>query len=100
MPYILINKLKKLMDKDFPSQLDTNNPVLGKIPTDLSDDVLDLIDDISDTAHQLFGPRIQPVTQQVRTMEENGFQIKGERVVNGTWFSGCIVTPKGHIVYM
>ena len=100
MPYILINKLKKLMDKDFPSQLETTNPVLGKIPTNLSDDVLDAIDEISDTAQQLFGPRIQPTTQQVRTMEENGFYIKGDRVVNGTWFSGRIITPKGHILYM
>lgn len=99
MPYILINKLKKLMAEDFPSQLDTSNPVLGKPPTQLDDDVLDLIDEISDTAQQLFGARIQPNPHQIRTMEENGFSVIGDKVDSGTWFSGRIVTPKGHITY-
>jgi len=99
MPYILINKLKKLMDHDFPSQLDTDNPVLGKPPTQLDDHVLDMVDDISDTARQLFGPRIQPNAHQMRMMEENGFAIIGDKITSGTWFSGRIVTPRGHIVY-
>lgn len=100
MPYILINKLKALMQKDFASQLHTEQPYLGKPPTQLDDAVLDELDAIVDTAKQLFGQRVQPTSQQARVMEENGFSIEYRAPSLTQAMRAVIVTPKGLIVYL
>ena len=99
MPYILINKLKALMQKDFASQRDTEQPFLGKTPTQLDDALLDEIDVIIDTAKQLFGQRVQPTSQQARVMEENGFSIEYRPPSLSNSMRAVIVTPKGLIAY-
>ena len=99
MPHILINRLKKLMQEDFPSQLNTTNPVLGKHPSNLPDHVLGQIDDIAEAAKKLFGPRIEPSHRQRTIMVENGFSVKASEVRLGNWHAGVIETPKGLISY-
>ena len=99
MPYILINKLKELMSMEFPSQQASDNPVLGTGTAIRDDDVLDKIDEVCDTAKQLFGQRIQPTPHQMRIMEENGFSISYTPATIAKAGTAYIHTPKGLIAY-
>lgn len=99
MPYTIVNRLKKLMTRDFPSQLKTANPILGKVPTDLPDDILDEIDEISEAARILFGRRCQPENHQMSIMIREGFPVHAGKIECGIWKSGIIETPKGFIPY-
>ncbi len=99
MPYTIVNRLKTLMTRDFPSQLKSANPVLGKVPTNLPDDILDEIDAIADAARALFGRRCQPDHHQMGIMLREGFPVHAGKVECGIWHTGMIMTPKGFIVY-
>lgn len=98
MPYNLIKRLNALMEKDFPSQYITNNPVLGRAPTQLSDALLEEIDAIAQLARQMF-PKIEPSFYEQGILAAAGFPARAGSIKSGIWQNGFIVTPRGWISY-
>jgi hypothetical protein len=100
MPCKLIKKLKTFSAMSLSLSNMSHTTVLNSLDmTALSDDVMDLVDDISDTALALFGPNREPSMQQYRVLNANNFQIQPGTIDASGWKVGHIQTPHGIIAY-
>jgi hypothetical protein len=99
VPHSIIQKLNALMEEDVPNQIGTDCEYLGKVPTTLSDPILDQIDAVIETARRIFGTRCAPTIVQMRIMCENGYPLVEDNPNRAMWKRGVIRTPKGLIRY-
>lgn len=97
MPHILINKLNRLMSQ-LPNVKGQEGKVLQSNTVELSEDILNLIDDIEKTARNTFGHN-PPSPRQLDIMTDHGFPVKLLPSESLGGKVATIITKHGKITY-
>lgn len=97
-PKQLIHRIEALLAK-LPEGLTPETILLeGDCPI-LSDEIMDDLDRIMNSARVLFGSTVKPGESQSHQLEVAGYKITCAEPAIGRWKTGFINTPKGKIRY-
>lgn len=100
MPFQLINKIDDLLRLESMKKHNLGPAdELTKLGAKLSEKEMEMVDDIVDSAKNLFGVGLQPTVRQINLMAARGIQVEPGETIHAAWKTGVIKTPKGSITY-